>query len=80
MAKNKKPKVIDKDKLEKKSTKELLGYLNRLNQCEESYELSYMDINEDINDPDTIYFKHTVKWINAYSLVKLILSNREHIK
>jgi hypothetical protein len=79
MAKNQKPKVFDQTNLEKKSTKELLGYLRRLHQCEESFESSDMAINEDLNDSDTIYFKQTEKWKRAYDMVKLILSKREHL-
>ena len=67
---------LDLEILEKKNTKELLGYLNKLHKCEESYELSDLDTNLDLLDNETIYFKNTHKWKNAYSNVKLILNKR----
>ena len=63
----------------KKGTKELLGYLKRLQQCEESFDLSDMEINIDLKDAETIYFKQTKKWKEAYENVKTILDGREHI-
>lgn len=80
MPKRKLPLVISKADLAKKSTKELLGYLKRLRQCEESFERSDMDENLDLLDNQTIYFKQTEKWKLAYRSVKEILSNREHIE
>jgi hypothetical protein len=79
MAKRKTPYVIDKELLNKKGTKELLGYLKRLHQCEDSFEGSDMYINDDLTDDKTIYFKETEKWKTAYSNVKSILISREHI-
>ena len=80
MAKRRKPRVMDIEALRKKNTKELLGYLNRLHRCEESFELSDTDENIDLIDNETIYFKQTEKWKKAYSDVKSILNNREHIE
>ena len=80
MSKRKHPIVIDKDLLNKKGTKELLGYLKRLHQCEESFEKSDMDSNPDLKDEKTIYYKKTEKWKLAYDNVKLILDKREHIE
>jgi hypothetical protein len=79
MAKRKTPCVIDKELLNKKGTKELLGYLKRLHQCEDSFEGSDMYIYDDLTDDKTIYFKDTEKWKTAYKKVKSILSSREHI-
>lgn len=80
MPKKRRPAVISFSELEKKETKALLGYLKRLQQCEESFELSDLTINPDLSDHDTIFFKETEKWITAYKHVKSILENREHIK
>lgn len=80
MGKKKNPSVINKELLNKKGTKEILGYLKRLHQCEERFEDSDININEDLIDDHTIYFKETEKWKTAYQNVKSILSNREHIE
>ncbi len=80
MPKKKAPKVISTSELKRKGTKELLGYLKRLHQCEESFDLSDLDENPDLTDEFTIYFKNSEKWRNAYFDVKTILSKREHIK
>jgi hypothetical protein len=77
--KKRKPRIISKEELEKKNTKELLGYLNKLHKCEESFEASDMDINLDLTEEEIIYFKQTEKWRIAYNRVKSILSKREHI-
>lgn len=81
MPKRKLPKVIPIEVLQKKGTKELLGYLKRLQQCEDSFELSDIapDSNPDLTDNQTIYFKKTPKWQEAYRIVKSILDTREHI-
>jgi superoxide dismutase len=80
MSKKKQPLVLDKQQLEIKSTKELLGYLKNLNKCVESFEFSDMDLNLDALEPDNIYFKQTAKWINAHKLAKEILNTREHLQ
>ena len=80
MGKRKLPRVLPKEELEKKGTKELLGYLKRLWQCEESFMISDMDENIDLVDEETIYFKQTEKWRIAYNDVKSILAGREHVK
>lgn len=79
MKKKTKPKIIDTIELNKKSTKELLGYLKRLQMCEESFESSDLSENIDLTDTETIYFKSTEKWKLAYHDVKSILAYREHI-
>jgi hypothetical protein len=80
MGKKKRPIVYSIEELKKKNTKELLGYLKALQQCEQSFELSDIDINEDILDNNKIYFKQTPKWKSAYDIVKSILSERENIE
>lgn len=78
--KNRKLLIITKEALEEKNTKALLGYLKRLQQCEESFAVSDMDVNLDLIEDEHIYFKETDKWIIAFMTVKSILANREHIK
>ena len=80
MSKRKLPEVLSSEELEKKGTKELLGYLKRLHRSEESFELSDLDINPDLTDLETIYFKKSEKWRTVYKNIKLILSTRENIK
>jgi len=80
MGKKKKPSVIDLDLMNKMDTRELMGYLKRLHQCEESFENSDLDVNSDLNDEQIIYFKETEKWQTAYKNVKSVLRSRENIK
>ncbi|MEM8763468.1 MAG: hypothetical protein AAGD88_06640 [Bacteroidota bacterium] len=79
MPKKKKPIILTRSELEKKGTKELLGYLKRLYHCEESFEESDLIENPDLLDDSTIYFKQTEKWKTAYFNVKSVLSEREHV-
>ncbi|MCD2260988.1 hypothetical protein [Psychroserpens luteolus] len=79
MPKRKNPVVLSSLELEKKDTRELLGYLKRLHQCEESFETSDLTENIDLTNDNIIYFKKTEKWNIAYSKVKSILSTREHL-
>ncbi len=62
--------------LEKLSTKQLLGRLQRLRQCEESLELSDRDA---IDPSGCIEFKQSQEWLEAVRDVKQILARREHI-
>ena len=80
MPKKRRPKVRSHDDLMAKSTRELLAYLKRLHQCEDSFEQSDWDANHDLEDEKTIYFKNTEKWQQAYLTVKSILATREHIE
>ncbi|MEO1260955.1 MAG: hypothetical protein AAFZ15_19300 [Bacteroidota bacterium] len=80
MPKKRKPKVTSYDDLSAKSTRELLAYLKRLHQCEDSFEQSDWDVNIDLQEKEIIYFKNTEKWEQAYQMVKSILSTREHIE
>ena len=79
MSKKSKPIVLSVSEMEKKGTKELLGYLKRLHKCEESFESSDLTENPDVLDESTIYFKQTEKWKTGYENVKSILKNRENI-
>ncbi|WP_055437645.1 hypothetical protein [Lacinutrix algicola] len=80
MSKKSKPIVLSIPEMEKKRTKELLGYLKRLHKCEESFELSDLTENPDLTDESKVYFKQTEKWKTGYRNVKSILKNRENIK
>lgn len=77
--KRKLPILLTSEELEGKETRALLGYLKRLQKCELSFEHSDMDVNPDLDDEMTIYFKQTHKWKTAYNRVKSILDSREHI-
>jgi hypothetical protein len=77
--KKKQPLVTTKEVLELKNTKALLAYLNKLQRCEESFDLSDMDVNLDLIDDEKIYFKQTDKWRIAFKNVKSLLEKSEHI-
>ena len=62
--------------LEKLSTKQLLGRLQHMRQCEESLEFSDRD---SIDNSGCIEFKQSQEWLVAFNNVKQILSRREHI-
>ncbi|HLV23415.1 MAG TPA: hypothetical protein VKY36_01375 [Moheibacter sp.] len=79
MPKRVKPNVISFEDLEKLNTKQLLGYLRKLHKCEESFELSDLDKNPDIENESIIHFKNTDKWKFTHQNVKTILKKREHV-
>lgn len=79
MSKNKKPTILSITELRKINTKQLLGFLNKLHTCEESFEKSDLIHNPELTDKTTIYFKQSDNWKQAYKNVKEILKNREHI-
>ena len=62
--------------LEVLSTKQLLGRLKQLHQCEESLVLSDRDVAD---DSGRIEFKQSQSWISAFNDVKKVLSRRDHI-
>jgi hypothetical protein len=62
--------------LEALSTKQLLGRLKQLHQCEESLALSDRDVAD---DSGRIEFKQSPEWISAFRDVKRVLSRREHV-
>ena len=69
--------VITPEALEKMPTKQLLGRLRRLRECEESASLS--DSTTPAQDAG-IVFKETPEWRTAYRQLKQVLSNREHVR
>ena len=62
--------------LEALSTKQLLGRLKQLHQCEESLALSDRDVAD---DSGRIEFKQSPEWVSAFHDVKQVLSRREHV-
>ena len=62
--------------LEALSTKQLLGRLKQLQQCEEALALSDRDVAD---DSGRIEFKQSSEWISAFRDVKQVLSRREHV-
>lgn len=62
--------------LEALSTKQLLGRLKQLHQCEESLVLSDRDVAD---DSGRIEFKQSREWVSAFRDVKQVLSRREHV-
>ena len=62
--------------LEALSTKQLLGRLKQLHQCEESLALSDRDVAD---DSGRIEFKQSPEWVSAFYDVKQVLSRREHV-
>ena len=62
--------------LEALSTKQLLGRLRRLHECEESLALYHRDVADDSGCNE---FKHSPKWVSAFRDVKQVLSRREHV-
>ena len=70
---------IGKSQLESLPTKRLSARLKRLQQCEESLELSDRD-NENYEASNFIEFKKSENWISEYNDLKEILAKREHIQ
>ncbi len=71
--------VVDRSALEKRSTRELLARLRKLLACEESLEASDLEPGEASLRADEIAFKDSAKWQGAYSEVKALLADREHV-
>jgi len=59
-------------------TKQLLGRLRSLQQCEESAALSDRTADE-IASSEGILFKNTPEWQSAYADLKAVLGTREHV-
>ncbi len=64
--------------LESWPTKQLLGRLKRLHQCEQSIALSDR-ATDDHEASGSIEFKDSAEWIAAYDQLKQVLASREHI-
>ena len=64
--------------LEALSTRQLLGRLRRLRECEES--LAHSDKEVAVADNSgCIEFKESPEWISAFHDVKQVLSRRQHV-
>lgn len=70
--------IIPAKKLEVLSTKQLLARLQRLRECEEKPGVSDLTA-EEIAATNSILFKQTAQWQDAYRELKQILANREHV-
>ena len=72
-------KALTEKQLAALSTPRLLALLSKLQQCEDSVEKSDWS-SEEILDTDGIVFKSSDEWLQQYTLVKSILSNRENVE
>src|SRR5262249_25034069 len=70
--------VLSQECLERMPTKQLLGRLRRLHECQESAVFSDMTADE-IAASKGIFFKNSPEWQAAYQQLKRILANREHV-
>ena len=59
-------------------TKQLLGRLQALHECEESSQFSDLTAGE-IAASNGILFKNSAEWQMAYENLKTILATREHV-
>jgi len=71
-------KPIDPLELENLSTKRILSYLKKLQQCEDGPELSDWT-KEEVSKVDGIVYKSSREWIIQHQLVKSVLATRPHI-
>ena len=66
------------DEVNKLSTAQLLGRLQRLRQCEDS-----LTTSDQTSDGDkltgSIEFEDSKNWVEAYQQLKMVLAQREHI-
>ena len=70
---------LDQEALERLTSERLLVYLSKLQQCEESLEVSDWEEKEII--PITcIVFKSSREWKYQYKLVKAVLANRKNVE
>ena len=69
--------VLAPEALVDMQTKQLLGRLRSLHQCEESAVLSDRP-PEEVAASEGILFKNTIEWQRAYTDLKTVLATREH--
>jgi hypothetical protein len=69
--------ILAQETLATMPTKQLLGRLRSLHQCEESAALSDR-VPEEVATGDGIFFKDSAEWQRAYTELKGILRTREH--
>jgi hypothetical protein len=70
--------VLERDRLDSLSTKQLLARLARLRFCEESAEVSDLTPQE-IGVVRGILFKRSPEWRTAYADLRKVLASREHV-
>ena len=70
--------VLTPEALASMPTKQLLGRLRSLQQCEESAALSDRAPDE-VAASEGILFKNTTTWQSAYADLKAVLATREHV-
>jgi hypothetical protein len=70
---------LSQEKLENLTTQRLIAYLRKLQQCEESMDVSDWQEKE-VASSVGIVFKSTKEWQSQYSLVKVELAKRPNIK
>jgi hypothetical protein len=70
--------VLAPDSLAIMPTKQLLGRLLSLQQCEKTAALSDRILGE-ATASEGILFKNTVEWQRAYADLKAVLATREHV-
>ena len=72
-------KPIDLAELEKLPTPRILSYLKKLQQCEESLELSDWS-KQDVLKVKGIVFKSSREWAVQHEFVKSVLATRSHVE
>lgn len=72
-------KRIDSTELARLPTPRLSGYLSKLQQCEESPELSDWS-SKDVSVSAEIVFKSSTEWQDQYRRMKQILKFRAHVE
>src|SRR5271167_331702 len=70
--------ILPRESLLKMPTKQLLGRLQALHNCEESAAFSDRTA-EEAAASNGILFKDTTEWREAYSHLKAVLTTREHL-
>jgi hypothetical protein len=70
--------VLSQEYLDKMPTKQLLGRLRRLHECQESAAVSDFTADE-IAASKGILFKDSPEWVVAFQQVKRVLATREHV-
>jgi len=70
--------LLNPEMLEDLPTKQLLGRLRRLRECEESRKSSY-HTDEEIAAAPGIVFKDDPRWEVAVNELKRVLATREHV-
>lgn len=75
-------KILTEFQLRKLSTRNLLAYLRSLHKCrnDKDWDEDFLIDGKNFYFGNTKFYKNSEEWRNLYSLVKSILSEREHIE